>query len=494
MPTDKYQKLIALGGFLLLTINLGAWSIADSYSGNLIHSFNARNQAMGNSGVYDNYGAASILTNPANLSMLPGTAGLQVNAIFTSNDETRSFPLYNSFDTFIDDATYSSNLNLYDDYGFAGYGKYQVEFLTAGLGLHYLPLYDFCANYDEEIRNINNSDNDGYPEMIALNRISNKGRLNSLGGTLSCGMDLPEGMEAHVGCTFSMLKGTVDRKTSIRWTEWAINQSIEATATGSTAGTNVLPDSSFTYNTDLSGTQIKIGTDLKVNSRLGLGIAYTPKTKVDLDATYHVLYKPFGNDGYASAVDVTHSYKDTYTLPSRLRFGFNYQPRNIMRTSFNAELEYVSWKECSEMYEDAWDMHVGVEHKIENRVPLRLGFQSVTDWLTTPDFRQVNADFSPSFNTIKVITPSITAGSSVAILKNLSLDLGLSFGWREYETLDLFRDSYYYNSNIPTPVLNAVWDITTSVSHFAPTDRDWTNPDKVRESFVNIASSLTWNW
>ncbi len=493
MPLNKLRKpIFILFAMLLIVINLCAWSVSDYYLGNTSPVFSARNMGMGNTGVYDSFSPMAVFINPANLSMLDGKVGLTVNGLFTRNEDNRSIPLYNSFDAFLDDATYSNNINLYDDYGFAGYGKIKFNNYVAGLGIHYLPMINFKGDYNEEIRNNRNSDDDGYPEIIALNEINNAGNINALGFTLSSGMKFDNDKEAQIGITINTLDGQSEIQKSIRWTEWAIQQSIEQVS----SHRNVLPDSVYTNKSDLKGSQIKIGTAIKLNHRFGIGIAYSPKSKFDRDSDIRIVYGPDTTMAIPSTstnllpVITNTTIKDKYILPSRFRVGFNYQPRNIMRTYFNAEVEYTTWTDVSNLFEDSWDLHVGVEHAVNNRIPLRLGFQAITEWQAMPNYSLLTTDGLPTIDATKIITPSISAGSSVLLRKNLVLDIGLSFSWREYQALDMFRDGFY-DDRIHTGMTSYIlWPN----SHIMPTDRGWENPDKVRESFTQISTGLTWSW
>ncbi len=478
-------------GLLLIAFNLCAWSVSDNYLGNTTQNFSARNLGMGNTGVFDTFSPMSVAINPANLTMMRGKVGLTASGLFTRNEDNRSLPLYNSFDTFIDDATYSSNINVFDDYGFAGYSKMKFNRYIAGLGIHYMPVVNFKGTYDEEIRNNNGSNDDGYPPILALNKIDNTGRLNALGFSLAGGMQIGDEMEAHVGLTLNMLSGESNTERSIKWSDWSIEQSMMSTATQLQ---NCLPDSIYTTKADLSGMQIKLGTDLLINSHFGVGIAYAAKSEFDRDTDIHSVYGPFLvrntlNVLVPTTIDSTFSVKDKYILPSRFRIGFNYQPQNIMKTYFNAEVEYVKWTDVNSLFDDSWDIHVGVEHTVMNRFPLRLGFQSATEWQAIPDYANLTADNRPTISANKVITPSMNAGSSFEVAKNIVIDMGLSFSWREYQAVDMFRDGYYNDMHYHTGGY-ILWPNT----HIALSDRGWENPDKIRESFTQFSTGITWTW
>jgi len=488
MPLNKiYKSLLVISGFMMISLSLCAWSVSDYYLGNQISSFSARNLGMGNTGVYDTFSPMSLSLNPANVTLLNGRAGFSATGMFTRNEDNRSIPLYNSFDTFIDDATISANTNLFDDYGFAGYGKYKLNKYILGLGFHYLPMVNFKGTYDEEVRNNRNSDNDTYPEIIAMNAIDNTGKLNAMGFTFGGGMETDNGISAQLGLTMNIMGGESEMQKSVKWSDYAISKCVSA------INRNVLADSVYTHKSEYSGTQINIGTALKVNNRIGFGIAYSVKSSLDRDVSINKFYGP--DTTSVTNVEPVISdtlYNDKYIMPARIRMGFNYMPRNIMKTYFNAEFEYVYWSDISGAFENSWDIHVGVEHSVTNRIPLRLGFQSLTEWQAVPDYNYLNEEGLPVLFGTKIITPSITAGSSVELVKNLVLDIGLSFSWREYQALDMFRDGYYDDRNY-TGLTSYIPDIWPN-SYIYPTDRGWENADKVRESFTQFSTGITWTW
>ena len=65
----------------------------------------------------------------------------------------------------------------------------------------------FDGDYKEEIRNNRNTDNDNYPEKIAVNTIENAGVLNQASGVLSLGFALGENSELNLGFDFGKLWG-----------------------------------------------------------------------------------------------------------------------------------------------------------------------------------------------------------------------------------------------------------------------------------------------
>lgn len=462
---------------LLITASaLSAWSITDSYFGNRYGSFDARSYAMGSAGTYNDMRAFGIADNPANLTLMRKNIGFSVNSYINRNQDDRSFPLYNSFDNYIDDAVYASNINNYDDFAGAVYYAYRFGGIGVGLGAYYKPLLNFESNYSEEIRNNRNTDNDLYPEKIAQNMIEGLGTLNQTGFTASFGYALSDYSDINIGVDFSTLQGDITREKTIRWSDYSIN-------TVSALGAFNLPDLTQKDDYELSGTQPKFGLAMQVNPRFGFAATYIPKTTLDKKGTYYYKRDAYRNTAMDS---INVAVSEDYILPSQMRFGIVYKPRNVMRTVFNMDVEYVLHSEIDERYSDAVNFYAGVEHHITNRIPFRIGFQAVNNWF----FNTEMADTVMVYHAKKTLTPMFTAGSSVTISKNLTLDLGFGYTWREYEAVDMFGDAYYNDKTYTGASSYALWPN----SHISLQNRGWENPDKVRENNVSLNAGLNFTW
>ena len=475
------HKSLLLVLMLMGSAALFGFSITDTYFGNEFGTWDARSYAMGGAGTYNEVNAFGIADNPANLTLMRKTMGFGVNTFFNRNEDNRSIPLYNSFDNYIDDAVYSSNIGISNSFAGALFGTYRFEDAYLGLGVFHRPLLSFDANYVEEVRNNRNTDDDLYPEKIAENKIEGKGTLNQTGFVISMGPKLGDYKGFNLGAEFSILNGNITRESSVVWTDWAIN-AVQA------VGDFNLPEKHEKQDYDLEGNQLKLGATVQLNPRFGLALTYVPKTMLTNEGTYY--YK---RDAYRNtAMDSTYvEYTANYTLAPKMRFGFAYRPRNVMRTNFNLDVEYVQHSEIDEMFDDVVNLYAGVEHHINNRIPVRLGFQAVNNWFFTNDMA-TDEEGNPVqvYTTRKVLTPMITAGSSVALSKSFTLDLGFGYTWREYEAKDMFSDAYY-NDKLYTGASDyALWPNY----HITLQDRGWENPDKVRENNLSLNAGLSFVW
>jgi len=447
---------------------LSAWSISDHQFGNRFMTFDARSFAMGNANVYNPVSPFAITANPANLTQMQARYGIQFGLNLTRNEDNRAIPLYNSFDAYVDDATYSSNIHAYDDYSIIAFGKLVDSSYKVGLGVFHQPYLSFDSDYYEEVRNNRNQDNDNYPEVIAKNQIKNEGILFQSGVSYSLGLSISEHSNLHMGVSFAMLRGMANRQTRINWTDWAINTMVTA------APATILPDSLFEVEADLEGARLQLGGTFTVNHRLGIGVSYAFKSILDRSGTQQIMH---------GANTTTADINDKYSLPSELRVGFCYTPRNVMRTTFNLDLEHVAWSDVDPAFDDVFNFYVGAEHHVENRLPLRFGLQSVNTYHSYTERHVVDGVPTDVIFARKIVTPMFTMGSGTQLMKNLKWDIGFGYAWRSYEALDMFRDRYYNYAQL--------W---VNPQHINLKDRGWDNPDKVRESFVTLSTGLTLTW
>lgn len=230
------------------------------------------------SAFFDDMRPSGFSINPANLTLMDITVGLEGSALLNRDEDNRSVPLYNSFDAYIDDAVYVSNINFFYDYALAGFASYDViENGRIGLGISHKPLLSFEGIYEEEIRNNRNTDYDKYADKLAVNMIENKGTLNQFDNVLSLGYELGDEVSLNAGMAYLILDGYAKSAKTIRWTPEAYNLLRENNISDPE---DVLPDYTLTENVNYSGNRWKLGTAIRLNNILGFGVTYTEKTEL----------------------------------------------------------------------------------------------------------------------------------------------------------------------------------------------------------------------
>ncbi|MCB5253399.1 MAG: hypothetical protein RBR69_05550 [Candidatus Cloacimonadaceae bacterium] len=473
------NKSLLILSLLLVATALSAFSITDSHFGYRYGALDARGFAMGSAGMYNNMRPAGFVMNPANLTAQQKTVGLDVNGLINRSADTRMIPLYNSFDNYIDDAVYASNINAFTDFAGAGFGSFAYEGFRFGVGAYHMPYSSFDGKYREEIRNNRNTDNDGYPEKIAQNDIENEGALLKTGLAFAVAYEYDDYWNVNLGFDFALMNADVTQETSILWTDWSHQQVGDSV---------VLPEYRRLAKWELEGQQYKIGAAFRLGPRFGLGFTFVPKTTLDRSGSDYTRRDAYRNTPMDSTfVDL----EGDFDLPSEMRIGLSYFPRNIMNTVFSMDVEQVSFSEAMDVFEDAYNIYVGVEHHVAKRIPLRLGFQAVNSYHLDSQaaVNEAGEDIT-LFTANKILTPMVTGGSSVQIAKNVVLDLGFGYAWREYEALDLFGDAYYNDKTYTGSGSYSLWP----TSYIDLQNRGWENPDKVKESFITLNAGLSFSW
>ncbi len=430
-----------------LIINMFAYSLFEYENGNYIHTSSARSRAMGTSGVAGGQSLFDSSLNPANISIMKNKLNADLAITFTKDEENRSIPLFNFFDSYIDNSTYSNNSNIFTDVSAGVAYSIQNERLTYSAGLMFRPLVDFSAKYEEQVRNDADSDADTYPPILAKNFKEGEGAINAYSALLSSSYSITDVNRLALGVEIALLNGSQNQESRIVWTEFA----------NSEAGQGVLKDSLFKSTRDYDGILFKMGANYTLNERVQLGFAYQPKIKCDMTGKNTVNF---------GTINTVTEYDADYIIPASMRWGLTYLPRNPFKTTFQMDMEYNKYSDVSKFYDDTYSLYIGMEHYIGRAIPLRLGFkheQSFGD-------AEIGA----------ISMPTVSAGTAFPIAKNLVCNLSGEFSTRTYETLDLFHDSFYDHTGLWTTI--------------KPKDRGWENPDKVEEQFFKVQTNISYTW
>ena len=419
---------------LSMSLCLYGYSVFNLYLGSDIVNHDARVSALGGTGVAGGFSFMDSSINPANLFFMSEIGTIQIDYSLIKNSESRSLPMWNFFDSYIGQSTYARNENFYNEISFGGYYTILKNFK---IGASMRPVLNFGADYYEEVRNDLDSNDDKYPPILAKNFIESKGILNSGNLLLNWGMPIHD-INISIGAELSYYAGTHEYERRIHWTEDAHE-----------LATVVLGDD-YLYETknEIDGIGFKLGLAAQVTERSRIGITYSPKASLNSDFSIN---------------DQKQDNTSDFILPSKLRFGFLYMPRNPFRTNFHVDFEMINYEEIDKFFEDGYAFYVGMEHYVGRAIPFRLGFSH----------RTAKQDKS-------IALPTISAGTGFGIINNLHLDISAEYGIREYIDLDLFPDSYYDKAGL--------W------RQIRPADRDWSNPDNVSESFFKIFTSLSYKW
>ncbi len=480
------KKITVLAIFVMVITNIFAYSMMNKESGNFVSDLNARSSAMGGAVTVGGKNLLDATVNPANLKNLKEGFSFQLATGLITDKEDRSLPMYDSFDAYAGNAVYASNSHSFLSNGFAISYKKNLGIIAFSPAFIYRPYVDFNAKYEEEVRNNENSNYDNYPPIIANNYYEGKGTVNSYDLVLNASFN----NRISAGIILSKLKGNSTLKRDMIWSKQARDMMVSSP--------DSLVDEHFKMTRDFDGLNFGAGFSYKISERMTAGFSYISST--DLTVTGKVngisftakdtLGNPLEVWGYnyqteldslgnLTIIDSTAiSYDDKFNpckLPARFRFGFLFKPRNIMRTNFNFDMEYVAWSKVNSMYDDAINYYFGVEHKTRFYMPLRFGFAYTTDY---------KIDFDkPVYWASKITMPTFTVGSGFSYGKHLSVDFSAAFSHRTYKALDLFPDHVYDHQEL--------W---SNYNYLNLQDRGWENPDTVNEDFITFKTSVNFNW
>ncbi len=468
-----YRKII----FLLLTVmavgTLSSYSLNEFHYGYKLNTFDATAVSMGNTGTAGSSNPFGITLNAINLLNQGNTIAFETSVNASKVEDKRSIPMYNSFNSYINESTYTAQEAIFYNVATAITAKYQLDQANSlGFGLYMTPKYSFAGEYNEEVRNNDNSNDDNFPAKIAINKIDNEGALYAYGLALAYKYsfnNLTYLRSLALGANIEMLSGNADSDKTIRFTDWA----------HATAGYGNLPDYEEKYRRDLTGLATQFSMNYEMNHRATFSLVFSPKTTIEVDGTNSFnSYLTYADSTVmqdyvlTGADSLKHQMMVAdYDLPSTFKLAFQLKPRNVLKTTFNVEAELVRWSETNKLFEDKFNYYLGVEHKIIETVPVRLGFSSTQSYDIAYDNEYAYA--------VELMTPSVAFGTGFEISNSLRADLGFTYSFRKYETLDLFMDEYYDYSSL--------WPNT----HIDLQNRDWSNPDTVKENIFDFMFSLT---
>jgi len=439
------MKKVILGILMLLVIAipLNAAFVFDRYAGAEITAYTAHSLAMGSTGIATGYGPLAALKNPALLGKVPYRLMFQFSPDITKNNEDRAFPIFDSFDSYIDDAVYASNAHLFQRYFLGLMYNVPVKDFLVSASYTYTPLYDFNFKYIEEMRNNEGTDYGNEPHKIAINTYKGKGNIYAHTPSVAIYFENDNSFfrSISLGGSFSLMRGHNTIDSTIIFTQWAKDQMA--------GDQDSIPDVVYERKNDYSGYRFQTGLLLDLGDRVKFGLNYTSSAELD---------RSIWATGDTVWADTTINY------PSKIGFGFEYHPRNVWDTHFSVEIAFVKWSEYNPLWYDVLEYYAGIEHQIFNNQPLRLGFH-----------------YKPSGMNKEVVLTTFSAGTSIPLPYNLLLDIGAEVGKMNYDHADLFPDGYYANNNL--------WDTTHSD---LPVDRE--NLDKINDVLINFMATLSWKF
>ncbi len=336
--------LAILAGLLVPAVPAKAFTYLDRAYGTPELGLSARSRGMGGAGVALGTGTYSLVDNPAGLILMPGTR-VQLQGSLTRASEDRLVPLFDTFDSFVDETAIAVNDN--------GYGGAEGGFVLDRWGASGVLVsggifnrYDFRYDYSDEFRTSDTSD-----QLINNLYIETEGVLRAA----TLGVALPIGNGSGLGVAVNYYFGTVNDRNALVYRR--------AQDSGKTTVTQ--------SERQLDGWSVTLGALAHVDERIDVGAS------IETSAQLHDDYTLWEN---GTKVTGTGGNGDL-NLPYRLQGGVAYHPRNTFRTTFAADVVYQPWSELEDHLNpdqnlnDVWEARFGIEHVFYNNLPARIGFR-----------------------------------------------------------------------------------------------------------------------
>jgi hypothetical protein len=301
-----------------------------------------RSRAMGGAGSALSQGAYSLVDNPAGMAITRGSR-LDLAVGLSRVSEVRFVPLFDTFDSFVDDAAIAVNDHQYADLsGGVVWDLGVANGLALGFGLfdRYDPRYDY---YDER-RSTSTSD-----QLLAERFITTGGVIRAA----SLGAAIPIRPGSALGLAFNWYQGEIDSRDAL----------VPHASTSSGSATQL--------ERRLSGFSMTAGASARVDERLQVSLAIETRPMLDNDYTQL-------QDGVV--VSPTPSSTDL-ELPLRVQGAAAFRPRNSHRTTFALDVIWMNWSRVEDPLQpgldldDTWDARFGLEHVYYNALPGRIGFR-----------------------------------------------------------------------------------------------------------------------
>ncbi len=437
-PTLGLAILIALTCMSISPGPAFAVSWLDKQAGCSDMPLSARILSMGGTAVAGSGSPFSLFRNPAlTFATDPGTGDFSAEAATRLDRavEMRSFPVWDSFESYLTDNIYAYNANYYP--GYAAAASYRLDLGGVALGFSggYFPLYGFDYRYTEYIRD-NNSFASQLDELLGINSLDSEGTLDEIAG--GAALYLPGTLRLRLGFAASYLTGDINAESSVSYRSASVEDIVAR------------------HERSISGQLFRFGISSSPRPDIVIGFAYRSGFELDGDAEWESVAP------VAAAFDTATTFSATY--PAQYTFGLTFKPRNPLRTRLSIEVGFEPWSGhgvdygeydvtpdssaafdpltysaadsgtvlgylpvpgIGEFTDDVLTFRVGVEHIFPNDVPFRFGLA-----------------LSPHVADATIRQAAFTAGTGWRV-GILHFDLGFEVATAKYDMPDLFPDTLY---------------------------------------------------
>jgi hypothetical protein len=369
--------------------------------GTPVAAYSARSLGLGGTGFASQTSPDALVVNPALLAWGNGPAEALLSGIISRRQESRSYPVYDSFDAVLVYNEYAMNDHLFS--GANGGIRFTVPqnlVPAISLGVGTFNIYSHDYRYKEEVRD-RYSSGGVIDRILGWNRIDMDGEVRAilLGAGVEPVQNLAVGISA--GAVLDHLGNT-----------WSVDY------------TN--PDSSDLFvrddlKTDGTSWMLTIGAAYRFSPRVTAGLrAAMPLGNWELTASREVPGQPLFPD--MSSV--------SYKYPLSVGWGVQYRPMSLYRPNLMLDMSWTNWSKTEingvrQGFDDILEISAGVEQRVFENIPVRFG-----------------AAYIPSYLDRELTLTMISLGTGFRS-GAFELDVATQFGHRKYRLADPFPDHLY---------------------------------------------------
>lgn len=390
---QRVTVAIALLALLVLAGGASAYTYAEWRYGNVLPMYDGRSLGLGGAGIASSDGVRGMSLNPA---LLGKTEGIEVavSGLVVGSEESREVPLHDSFDGVIGYNTFALNTAFYNHYGGGVAFKPAGEFEWAPtVAIGYRPRLDMNYTYHVQYRDPD-FQTEPADKILYDYYAEGSGGVNAF--TVALGQEVVP--DVYVGLGIDVLRGDYDM--GERWVYPPDSEEEDSSGR-------------IEFN-ELAGTQFALGVLVEKMHRLDVGFVY--RSGFTLEGEVY-LREAGAEEGSTGSFD--------YEYPHSFALGFEYRPRNELRTSVSFDVEYTLWSDFKDTLlesdpdlDDTMIYRVGVEHSFFDNSLARFGFL-----------------YEPSYVDERSTRAAISVGLGLDIL-GVRLDLAGQVGVREYDAED----------------------------------------------------------
>jgi hypothetical protein len=204
----------------------------------------------------------------------------------------------------------------------------------------------------------------------------------------------------RLGAAFNINSGKYDDKIS----------SVPFFSGGATGTPSVL---TWEKVSGLSGSNLTAGFSYVIRNRFNMSLNYKSEMKLSGDSSGTI---------YTGKRDLTY--------PSSTGLGIKYQPENVIPVVLSFDAVSTAWSKLTDTafsdtrLQDVIEYRVGIEHRFDKGLPVRLGFAYV-----------------PHYTDVEIRDSYLTLGTGFGV-SNVAVDLGLVFRKSVYVVNDIFAGAH----------------------------------------------------